>query len=249
MAKLGAALRIIAVSALVVLAASVVYIAYGLYHRQFVEDRQREIGGLITDLAYSREESKLIAAISVAEAALLKERIPIDVYLQVITRANASEHETVRDTARASIASVMRASSPDGRDLVRALNKLPGRVLIHVRHDADHDKLEKLKDELRREPSLMVQGAFFVDQKTVEAGPTAAEVRCFSKADCEAIPDRLVDFLKAFAIAAEKKDLSPQYEKVLFMKNNFEIWLPPGALKHQTSADVKATPGPTKKKR
>lgn len=237
MAKLSTILKGLATSAHVILGVGAVYSLYHHGHRIYVEIRQKEIEDVISDLASSGEDARLIAALYTAEFFVVRERIPLEVYGKLISNANASDRENVRDAGKASIARVINSHALRERDLAPYV-KISVSIRAHA--DADPTRLNRLKDDLRSEPALLALGGFLIHEKIIDRGPSNPEVRCFSKRDCEApATQRLVDVLKASGIPAEKNDQSGQYETVVVMRRSYEIWLPPGVPKTDQVAKKK----------
>jgi hypothetical protein len=204
----------------------------------FITQRQQNDDvKLVLELATSGEQAKAIAGLALAKVYAEEGRIPAAVYASIITYANVAPDPKVRQAANASAATAVKDNAVIARDVGRALDVLPAdafpaRVYFHIAQEGDRDAAKRI------ETKLEVRGAAIPDQTVTvpsiemvggNRSPSANELRCFRRAECDNLGKRLEAFFQRNGVAIALKDLSARYEQSsAIRRNHFEVWFATG---------------------
>ena len=198
------------------------------YYFSFQKQQNEDIK-LIVDMTTSTETSKRILGAAITEAYLNQGRIPQAVYVAVFSYANNSDDQKLRTVVNAGAS----ASSTNDENLQKALtqasNSLPIRVFFHIAREEDRGAASAIERNIEGAQTaegnpIIVPGIEYVRT----AVPSKSILKCFRKAECDALGPELLNIFKQNNVTIELSNQSAKYENSTAIRpNHFEAWFAP----------------------
>src|SRR5262245_7504407 len=200
------------------------------YYFSFQKQQNDDIK-LVIDMATSGDRPKSLMAISIADAYLDQRRIPQGVYVAVTSFLKNSDDKSVRVAADAAAVATSKDQPGIRQAFVRADSALPIRIYFHIRDENDRAAATSLGKAIEGSTAsghlVVVPGVELVD-----GAQSMSLLKCFKKAECDALGSRLVSLFTDNNLKITLSDQSATYgQSDSIRSNHFEAWFAPGLQK------------------
>jgi len=192
--------------------------------------QQNEDVKLITEFVTSGDKTRQAMGQALFRDYSSNGRLPDSFVIAMGRFANSSTDTALTENVNRAIESAVMVQQFSQDNVQTALADVPARVYFHVSTQGDKAPARRIETALEREGA--VEGfRIIVPSIEIRQGPNENQLRCFRKAECADLGERIKSALQALGVAISLKDLSGRYEDSTRIRpNHFEVWFAPDGL-------------------